>query len=137
MKWRRRTAASTGRFWKYVEGLTIPSSTFPLATCLRFSEPILHSISPQVSSEYGTYTTVKARFWQWLSGDRPRNLLSCSPFARKRTVARPMGPRVVLGEIDLAGYGPVSSIHVLKPQTYRRLCYSTKGLRAIKRRRRP
>jgi len=27
-----------------------------------------------MSSEYGTYQTVKASFWPWLSGKRPLNL---------------------------------------------------------------
>ena len=31
-----------------------------------------------------TNKTVKARFWPWLSGDRPQNRMRCSVFARKR-----------------------------------------------------
>jgi len=31
-----------------------------------------------LSIEYGTYKTVKARFWPWLVGKSPDNLLSCS-----------------------------------------------------------
>jgi hypothetical protein len=34
-----------------------------------------------LSSEYGTYETVKARFWPWLSGETPQTLLSGSLFA--------------------------------------------------------
>jgi len=34
-----------------------------------------------LSSEYGTYKTVKARFWPWFSGKDPLNLVSCSLFA--------------------------------------------------------
>ena len=50
----------------------VPSSIFSEA----FAVP--------VSSEYGTYKTVKARFWSWLAGKSPQNVLSCSLFARKR-----------------------------------------------------
>ena len=35
-------------------------------------------------AERGTYKTVKARFWSWLSGGSPQNLSNCSLFARKR-----------------------------------------------------
>ena len=38
-----------------------------------------------LSIEFGTYKTVKARFWSWLSGKSPQTLLSCSLSARKRT----------------------------------------------------
>ena len=38
-------------------------------------------------AEHGTYTTVKARFRPWLSGESPQNLMSCSLFARKRYVS--------------------------------------------------
>ena len=31
---------------------------------------------------YGTYQTVKARIWPWLSGESRQNRLSCSLFAR-------------------------------------------------------
>jgi len=31
----------------------------------------------------GTYKTVEARFWPWLSGESPHSVLSCSLFARK------------------------------------------------------
>jgi len=30
--------------------------------------------SPPLSSEYGTFITLKARFWPWLSGKGPENL---------------------------------------------------------------
>ena len=36
--------------------------------------------------EYGTCTTVKARFWPQLSGKSPQNVLSCRLFARQRHV---------------------------------------------------
>ena len=39
----------------------------------------------QLTSEHGTYKTVKARFWPWFSGKSPQHLLTCSLFARKRT----------------------------------------------------
>jgi len=39
-----------------------------------------------LSSESGTYKTVKTRFWPWLSGQSPLNLLSCSLLARHRNV---------------------------------------------------
>jgi len=32
-----------------------------------------------MSSEYGTYRTVKARFWPWLSGTSPYNILKVFP----------------------------------------------------------
>ena len=32
-------------------------------------------------SECGTYKTVQARFWPWLSAKSPENMLSCPPFA--------------------------------------------------------
>ena len=35
-------------------------------------------------SEFGTYKTVKARVWPWLSGKSSPILLSCSLFARQR-----------------------------------------------------
>jgi len=35
-------------------------------------------------SELGTHTRVTPRFWPWLSGEVPQNLLSYSLFARKR-----------------------------------------------------
>jgi len=44
------------------------------------SEP-LHIGAAPLSSEYRTYKTVKARFWPWLSGESPHNLVSCSLFA--------------------------------------------------------
>ena len=37
------------------------------------------------SSEYGTFKTVKARFWPWFSGKSRLNLVRCSLLARKRT----------------------------------------------------
>ena len=37
-----------------------------------------------MSSERGTYKTVKASFWPCLSGSIPSNLISCPIFARKR-----------------------------------------------------
>ena len=41
-------------------------------------------------SDYGTFTTIKARFYHWLSGKRPANHFSCSVFARElmRSMAR-------------------------------------------------
>ena len=41
----------------------------------------------QVSSEYGTYKTARARCWPWLPGEGPSNLVSESFFARKRKPA--------------------------------------------------
>jgi hypothetical protein len=35
--------------------------------------PIQHN-EELLSSEHGTYKTVKARFWRWLSGKSPSNL---------------------------------------------------------------
>ena len=35
-----------------------------------------------LTSEYGTYKTVKARFWPLLSGTSPANLARCSRFRR-------------------------------------------------------
>ena len=32
--------------------------------------------------QHGTYKTVTARFWTWLSGERPSNVSRCSLFAR-------------------------------------------------------
>ena len=36
-----------------------------------------------LSSKFGTCKTVTARFWPWLLGKSPYNLLSCSLFARQ------------------------------------------------------
>ena len=33
--------------------------------------------------EYGTYVSVKARFWPWLSGKLPQTFSNCSLFARQ------------------------------------------------------
>jgi hypothetical protein len=61
-------------------------------------------VSQPLSSEYGTYKTVKARFWHWISG-RVLKTLSAVPYRgtsriRKRTslgpYRRPM-PRVLGG----------------------------------------
>ena len=55
-------------------------------------------MSPPLSSEHGTHKTVKARFWLWLFAKSPRNILSCSLFARKRfsdPFARPAACRFV------------------------------------------
>jgi len=38
-----------------------------------------------LSSEHGTYQTVKTRFWPWLSGKSPSNVLSSWLYARQRT----------------------------------------------------
>ena len=53
--------------------------------------PGLHPTHP-LPSEYGTYKTVKARFWSWLSGEGPRHISRCSLFARKQS----RHPRLVL-----------------------------------------
>jgi len=42
------------------------------------------SSRPTTRYEYVTYKTVKARFWPWLAGKSPYNVLSCSLFARQR-----------------------------------------------------
>ena len=44
-----------------------------------------------MSSEYGTYTSVEARLWHWLSGKSPWQVLSCSFIARKRQGSGPFG----------------------------------------------
>ena len=43
------------------------------------------STSRPLSSEHGTYKTVRARFCPWLSGGSARNILRSSLFARKRS----------------------------------------------------
>ena len=43
-----------------------------------------------LSSEDGTYTAVKARFWPWLSGESHQNLARCSLFARTRSAETEM-----------------------------------------------
>ena len=42
-----------------------------------------------LSSECGTSKTAKARFWPWISGKSPLNVLRCCLFARKRLDALP------------------------------------------------
>ena len=50
----------------------------------KFDKGSLSSCLPQQrGSEYGTYKKVKARFWNCLSDKSPRNLLSCSLYARQ------------------------------------------------------
>jgi len=39
-----------------------------------------------LSSEYGTHKTVKARFRPWLSGESPQHLFRCSRFTRNLTI---------------------------------------------------
>ena len=41
------------------------------------------SLRGSLSSEYGAYKKVKARFWPLLSGESPQNALRCSHVARK------------------------------------------------------
>ena len=43
--------------------------------------------SPPLPSEYGTHKTVNARFWPWLSGKSPSNLLRCSLFDQVKPIA--------------------------------------------------
>ena len=38
-------------------------------------------VSQVASPEYGTYKTVKDRFWPWISGESPFTVSSCSLFA--------------------------------------------------------
>ena len=46
------------------------------------------------SSEHGTHTTVKARFWPGLSGKSLQNSQRCSLFARQRDGEAHLSPRV-------------------------------------------
>ena len=54
------------------------------------SSSSIHSKGPQdhpPSSEYGAYSTAKARYLPWLSRRRLHNISSSSPFARKQSTA--------------------------------------------------
>ena len=53
-------------------------------------------IRSPLPSEHGTYRTVTARLWPWLSGENPQNLLSCPLFARQRHANRTRSAHVGL-----------------------------------------
>jgi len=72
----------------------------------------------QLSSEYGTYTTVKARFWAWLVGKSPEPFSSCS-------LGRGVTTRRVLANTTAPARSPYLRI---KDFVY----HSTPGLRVIK-----
>ena len=62
-------------------------------------------VAAPLSSEYGTYTTVKARFWPFLSGKTPQTLLSGSNLARKRRKKWSVVKRGSLNEVVESTFG--------------------------------
>ena len=59
--------------------------TYRTAACPRSRSLIqCESFLQPLSSEYGTYKTVKTKFWTWLSNESPEKLLKYSLVARKR-----------------------------------------------------
>jgi hypothetical protein len=57
--------------------LYVPSSELAIEGQRLVRVRVCNVCSP-LSSKNGTYKTVKARLWHWLSGKRPYNLFSCS-----------------------------------------------------------
>ena len=55
----------------------------------------------------GTYKTVRARFWPWLSGKSPYNLLSCSLLRRRRQfvdVTGGLDAQLIMADLYQVGY---------------------------------
>ena len=84
-----------------------------------------------LSNEHGTYKPVEVRFWRWLSGESPQNLLSCSLFIRTDRVkslrssgdmlrARPEVAWKYIAQVASALHPPPSTLHpqpsTLNPQ---------------------
>ena len=50
------------------------------------------SLSGPLAGELGTHKTVKARFWPWLSGENPQNMISVFFFDWKRSTQLHVSP---------------------------------------------
>jgi hypothetical protein len=59
-------------------------------------------LAPPLAGESGTYGTVKAKLWRWISGSSPQHLSNCPLFARKRNW--PMPPCTHASSVALQRY---------------------------------
>ena len=73
---------------------------------------------PPLSGERGTYKTVKARFWPWLSGQRRQNLSSC-PFLAQQQYAPLLRLRWGLAEGETHTLNKSASATAYAPQLFR------------------